>query len=223
MTSQGPRTVALAPIRQTATAASAMVVVTCAAGVLGAGAAWRRHEVSVDYVAGEPGVGVAALVSADNTSANVGVLWVLACAATGVLFLTWTWRARCNAERLSPLPHRLARGWAVGGWLVPVVNLAVPAAVLEDVWRVSRPGPVAPEVRHARELPKARLVGFWWCSVLACVLAAGWLVVVLERTATVALLADIAEVTTVLAALQIVAAALAIRLVRQVTAWQTTR
>jgi hypothetical protein len=221
MTSQEPRTAVLAPIRQNATTTCAMVVVSCAAGALSAWSAWHRYHVSVDYVAGEPGVGVATLVGADNTSANAAVLWVLAVVATGVLFLTWSWRARYNAERLSALPHRLARGWVIGGWLVPGVNLELPRMALEDVWRTSRPGLVPEGVVHARELPRALLVRYWWISVLVCGGLAVWLMAELQREATVAVLMDVAVITTGLAVLQVLAAALAIRMIRQITQWQT--
>jgi hypothetical protein len=179
-------------------------------------AAWHRYQVAVDYVAGEPGVGVAKYVSAGNTSANAGVLWMLAWLTTAVAFLTWSWRARDNAERLSTLPHRLSRGWVISGWLVP----AFPLVVLEDVWRTSRPG--VPCTGHARELPKAWLVHSWWYVALASWLVGLWLTVVQQSEPTTEALLDIASVTTILAMLQIVAAALVTAVIRQITQWQSS-
>jgi hypothetical protein len=211
MPSQEPRAAVLAPVRHTAVVTNAMMAVTCTMGALGAGAEWHRHQVAVDYVAGEPGVGLAEYVGADNTSANIAVLWLLAYLVTGVMFLTWSWRARCNAERLSTLPHRLARGWTIGGWLVPFF----PLVVLEDVWRTSRPG--LPDVEDVRELPRARLVHYWWYAALAYALT-GLLLTGAQDTEPA--LQDIALITTVVAVLQIVAAALAVAVVRQITEWQ---
>jgi hypothetical protein len=222
MPSQEPRTVARAPVRHTATAVSSMVVVTCAAGAFGAWATWRRYQVAVDYVAGEPGVGVAAYVGAENVSDNTGVVWLLAHLVTAVMFLTWLWRARCNAELLSPLPHRLTRGWAVGGWLVPVLNLTVPRTVLEDVWRTSRPG-AGEDVEHARELPRAWLVRYWWLAVLACAATGLWLSLAHRVEPTTDTLWNVAALTTLLTALEVVAAALVLPLVHQVTRWQEER
>jgi hypothetical protein len=222
MTSQEPRTVAMAPVRHAATVTSSMMAVTCTAGLLGAWAAWHHHQVAVDYVAGEPGIGVAAYVGADNTSAGTGLLWLLAGAVTAVMFLTWSWRARCNAELLSPLPHRLTRGWTVGSWFVPGLNAYLPRAVMEDIWRTSRPD--APgDAGHARELPRAWLVHYWWYAVLASGLAALWLWVSHLVEPTVEELRDVAAVSTVLAVLQLVAAALAIPVIRRVTRWQAER
>jgi hypothetical protein len=185
-----------------------MMAVTCAAGALGTWAEWQRHQVASD-------AGLAAYVSAENVAANIAVLWLLAYLTTGVTFLTWAWRARCNAERLSALSHRLRRGWTIGGWLVPVA----PLIVLEDVWRTSRPG--LPRVEHARDLPRATLVHYWWFAALACGLAGMLLAVTREGEPTLDALLDIASVTTAVAVLQIVTAALAIPMVRQITRWQT--
>jgi hypothetical protein len=215
MPSEEPRTVALSPVRDVALVTRAMIVVTCAAGTLGTWAAWRRYQVATDYVAGKPGVGLAKYVGAANTSANTSVLWLLAYLTTGVTFLTWSWRARDNAERLSTLPHRLSRGWVVGGWFVP----AFPLIVLEDVWRTSRPG--LPAAGHARELPRAPLVHAWWYAMLASALVSSWLWVAQHSEPTIAELLNIASITTILAMLQIVAAALVTAMIRQITQWQS--
>ncbi|TDV47021.1 DUF4328 domain-containing protein [Actinophytocola oryzae] len=211
-----PSTVATAPVGQVAVVTSAMMGVTCTAGALGTWAAWHRYGVAVAYVAGEPGTGVADYVGAANTAANVNVLWLMAYAVTCVTFLTWSWRARLNAEQLTPVPHRLARGWVVAGWVVP----AFPLIAMEDVWRTSRPD-VPSGVEHARSLPRAPLVRYWWCAAMACVLAGVWLVATVEGEATLDALLNTASAMTVLAVLQTVAAGLAVPMIRQITRWQS--
>jgi hypothetical protein len=211
-----PSTVALAPVRHVAAVTSAMVVVTCTAGALGALTAWHRYAVAVDYVAGAPEVGVADYVSADNTAANVGVLWLLAYGVTCMTFLTWSWRARANAERLCPLPHRVPRGWVIGGWIAPPLSLIVH----EDVWRTSRP--TLPAATHARELPRAWLVHYWWYASVAYGLVGLWLAIARRGEPTLDALKTIASITTLLAGLEIAAAGLAIAVIRQITTWQCT-
>jgi uncharacterized protein DUF4328 len=210
-----PSTVALAPVRHVAAVTSGMVVVTCVAGALGALTAWYRYKVAVDYVAGSPDVGVADYVSADNTAANVGVLWLIAYGVTCMTFLTWSWRARANAERLCPVPHRLSRGWVVGGWFVP----PFPLIVLEDVWRTSRPSVSG---SHVRELPKAWLVHYWWYAAVACALVGLWLAISRRGEPTLDALMTTASITTLLACLELVAAGLVITVIRQITQWQST-
>jgi hypothetical protein len=211
-----PSTVALAPVRHVAAVTSAMVVVTCTAGALGALTAWHRYAVAVEYMAGSPDVGVADYVSADNTAANVEVLWLIAYGVTCMTFLTWSWRARVNAERLCPLPHRLSRGWVIGGWAVPIF----PLIVLEDVWRTSRPTVAA--AAHVRKLPRAWLVHSWWYALAACALVGLWLSVARRGEPTLDALMTIASTTTLLAGLQLVAAGLVIAVIRQITQWQCT-
>jgi hypothetical protein len=210
-----PRTAALAPVRRVAVVTCATTILTCVTGVLGTLAAWHRYDVGVDYVAGVPGIGVADYVGADNTAAGVGLLWFLAYAVTVVTFLTWAWRTRGNAERLCPTPHRLGRGWVLGCWFVP----GFPLVLLEDVWRTSRPA--VPAGRHARELPKAPLVHFWWYSAMACALVGLWLGLVRRGEPTLSVLLEIAWTTTALAVLQCVAAGLVIGVVRRITRWQS--
>lgn len=209
-----PSTAAAVPVNNVATITTAMVVVTCAAGVLGSLTAWQHYDVAVDYAAGEPSVGVADYVGAANNAANAGVLWLLAYCVTFLTFLTWSWRTRANAERLSPLPHRLSRGWVIGGWLVPVF----PLIVLEDVWRTSRPVP--PDAAHARDLPRVWLVHSWWYASMACALLGVWLAIRPGGEPTLDELMTTASVTTLLAALEMVAAALVITMIRQITRWQ---
>jgi hypothetical protein len=211
-----PSTVAPPPVRQVAVVTCAMTVVTCVSGALATWGSWHRYHVAVDYVAGVPGVGVADYVSADNTAANIGLTWLLAYIVTCVTFLTWSWRARFNTEQLCAAPHRLGPGWVIGGWLVPVF----PFIVLEDVWRTSRPH--VAEVSHARLLPRAPLVLYWWFASMACLVVALWLAAVRHGEPTIDAMLNIAIVTTVLAVLQLVAAALQIAMIRQITEWQST-
>jgi hypothetical protein len=69
----------------------------------------------------------------------------------GVVVLVWLSRARANADALYPAPHRLAAGWAVGGWFVPIGNLVIPMIVVTDVVKASNPA--------GRSIPEC---GLWW-------------------------------------------------------------
>lgn len=76
----------------------------------------------------------------------------------GIVFVIWLLRARENAENLSPYPHRHSRGWIVGGWLVPIVNLFFPQRIVADIWRAS----------DVRQRPTG-IVLAWWIGFLATV------------------------------------------------------
>jgi hypothetical protein len=56
-------------------------------------------------------------------------------------------------------PQRLSPGWAIGAWLVPVVNFWFPFRIMVDIWRAGLP-----------EQPRTKIAilpGMWWASVLA--------------------------------------------------------
>ncbi|MEV1051229.1 DUF4328 domain-containing protein [Streptomyces sp. NPDC049887] len=135
--------------------------------------------------------------------------------ACGVVFILWFRRARINAEVFAPDGHRLVRGWAVWGWLVPVVNLWIPRRVALDIWSASTPG------AHLGPAPRqsSGLVNAWWAvwiggyvptlAALTYAKAEG----PAETRQSIAL-------TLLSVLLDIAAAVLAVRVVRRLTAMQ---
>ncbi|MGY2031416.1 DUF4328 domain-containing protein [Nocardia gipuzkoensis] len=91
-------------------------------------------------------------------------MWTLAVFSAGSVFLFWLLRARINAEILDPDAQRLGRGWALGGWFVPVGNFIVPAIVVDDVYRVS----------HRGSSPLRWPVVTWWLAWVAAWVV-GWI------------------------------------------------
>jgi hypothetical protein len=220
LTSQGARDLALLPVRPIATVATTMVFTNCAANLFATWTDWHRYQVAADYVAGEPDVGVADLVSADNLAMGAVWLTVLALGAAATVFLTWLWRARVNAERLCRAEHRWSRGWTVGAWFVPVVNLWFPRQVVDDVWRTSRPG-VPEDTYRVDGLGTSPLVGAWWYSLLANVLVVLALRVETRGEVTVDVLRAAALYGTVSTLLLLVSATLLSQVIRQITHWQS--
>ncbi|GAA2083264.1 hypothetical protein GCM10009759_01250 [Kitasatospora saccharophila] len=109
----------------------------------------------------EPGDDVSLLVDlfGAGTTTNAGLVLSL---ATAVLFLMWLYRARVNAEVIYPHGHQHARGWAVGGWFVPLVQLWFPWQITTDVWKAS-----APAGEHGIPRPvSAWPVHSWWATIL---------------------------------------------------------
>ncbi|MFF8791108.1 DUF4328 domain-containing protein [Streptomyces sp. NPDC015125] len=72
--------------------------------------------------------------------------------ATAVVFVVWFHRTRVNAEVFAPEYHARKRGWAIWGWLVPVVNLWFPRQIAADIWNAS-----ADEKSRSRAL-----LNWWW-------------------------------------------------------------
>lgn len=200
----------LAPVQPLATASATLVVAACAAEVFGTWTNWNRYLVARDYVASTPGVGLADLVSADNVTLTAGVIELIAYLGAGVVFLSWLWRARVNAERIGTVPQRLSRGWTTGGWFCPVVNLWFPLVVVEDIWRASGTGRRGPLVR------------VWWYAWVANALVAVWLRVVANAEPTVPVLGDIAAVDSLGTVLSLFSGTLIVLVMRQISEWQST-
>ncbi|MFI9826667.1 DUF4328 domain-containing protein [Streptomyces sp. NPDC051913] len=76
---------------------------------------------------------------ADRLYSAAGVVQTVALLTTAVLFLCWFHRVRVNAEVFDPYGHDKKRGWAIWGWLVPIVNLWYPRRMTLDIWDASSP------------------------------------------------------------------------------------
>ncbi|MET9954588.1 DUF4328 domain-containing protein [Streptomyces sp. NPDC006339] len=77
--------------------------------------------------------------------------------ATGIVFIVWFHRLRQNAGVWAPDVPSRGPGWAIGGWFVPIANLWIPRGIAVEIWRASRPDPY--EADGARELT---LLNGWW-------------------------------------------------------------
>ncbi|WP_235444934.1 DUF4328 domain-containing protein [Streptomyces sioyaensis] len=94
---------------------------------------------------------------ADSLYRVCGILQVAATLATAVVFIVWFHRARVNAEVFAPEYHEKARGWAIWGWFVPVVNLWFPRRVAIDIWKASADGNTGSRA----------LLNWWWALWVA--------------------------------------------------------
>ncbi|MGI5212186.1 DUF4328 domain-containing protein [Plantactinospora sp. CA-290183] len=98
---------------------------------------------------------IAALDQAAYLETVLGLGQIALVLAAAVLVIIWFYRAYRNLDAFPGAGSRLAAGWAIGGWFVPVVNLVVPFRVMADVargslWRLTTPA----------------LVWVWWLSYL---------------------------------------------------------
>ncbi|WP_221341580.1 DUF4328 domain-containing protein [Nonomuraea endophytica] len=156
------------PVRGAATLAVALLVADSVVGLAAAGIdLWVAG--LMDQVAADPfSVTEAELTWTDVIWAGSGLVEMAARLAAIAAFLFWLFRARDNAEALSPEHHQHSRTWLVLGWLVPVVNLWFPKQIVDDIWIVSTPGRVqGVGLIHAR---RPGLVWAWWLAWLC-----GWL------------------------------------------------
>ena len=67
----------------------------------------------------------------------------------------WLWRAYGNVDAVAPGVRRYDRGWAIGAWFVPILNLFRPKQIVNDVWRAGGPPP-----------EPSFLLASWWTAWL---------------------------------------------------------
>ncbi|QIY64237.1 DUF4328 domain-containing protein [Streptomyces sp. RPA4-2] len=121
------------------------------------------YDVASALVDGRTGEGIRRKADhADSLYSAAGYAQTGALLATIVVFLVWFHRARVNAEVFDPFGHSKSRGWAIGGWFVPILNLWRPRRVMLDIWDAS--------IRQGSRTTHG-LVNVWWALWLASLVA----------------------------------------------------
>ncbi|MFF0575416.1 DUF4328 domain-containing protein [Streptosporangium saharense] len=107
---------------------------------------------------------VETLTANDTWYVLAGLTQLAVYVLTGVMFVVWLYRARCNAEAITPIPHRRSRGLVVFSWVIPIVNLWYPLQIVDDVWATSSPRNLPPDLgsEALNRAPRSPLVRFWW-------------------------------------------------------------
>ncbi|WP_281156155.1 DUF4328 domain-containing protein [Streptomyces sp. HYC2] len=135
-------------------AAAATLLLAAAADLFAVWTDIVMYDVSGDLVNGSVGADVMRRADdADRLYAVAGVTQLVTLLASCVVFLCWFYRVRVNAEVFEPSGHSMKRGWAIGAWFTPVVNLWFPRRIAVDIWEASRPA----------DGPRSNwLVNTWW-------------------------------------------------------------
>ncbi len=99
---------------------------------------------------------------------DLGVIGVSALLnlAIGVLFVTWLWKAY-SSSRVDPSKLHHARGWTIGAWFVPFLNLFRPFQLVRDLRDGIRSAMGATGPDRKRWLVRA-----WWAAFLTMYLLA---------------------------------------------------
>ncbi|MDX3661347.1 DUF4328 domain-containing protein [Streptomyces sp. ID05-26A] len=206
-------------VRGLGIAASVLIGLVALGNVAEAAADWLTYTAVRDYRGGD--LTGTALSIHDTVRILTDLPFAVLTLAAIAVFIVWLHSARINAERLVPAEeHRRGRVWVWLSWFVPVVNLWFPKAVVEDVWRASDP-----RLRGVpmRERPLHTTTTRWWTAYLLM-----WLLdfasfrtyddgVLTTQSYLVA-----AVLTTMCAFVGLIAAFLAVQVVRQITEFQRT-
>ena len=159
----------------------------------------------------------------DGVSMVLGLLSVGVLIGTGITFLMWFHRVRANLPALGITDARWSPGWAVGWWFVPIMSLFRPYQIAAEIWRAS--DPVATPVDW-RTRPVPPLLGWWWALFVASVVTSQisfrrWMRV--DENTTSDFMQNLALLDTATAAIDLVGAWLAIRIIREIERRQFER
>ncbi|WP_051807470.1 DUF4328 domain-containing protein [Streptomyces sp. NRRL F-2664] len=95
-----------------------------------------------------------------------GLLQLLTVLPTVVVFIIWFHRVRTNGGVFRPDAFTLGKGWAIGGWFIPVAHFVLPYQVARQTWRASTQlGPDGSD----RPAPAALLTSWWVVWVLSTI------------------------------------------------------
>jgi hypothetical protein len=159
--------------------------------------------------------------STDRLNA-MGVIEAVLMLVIVVLWLLWQYRAQSNLSALGAENLRYSPGWAVGWWLIPIANLAIPYLTVRELLKASNPEAGAVDWAATRT---PTIIPLWWGAWLAHVIlaSAGAAVAGNPDTATFAQLAAREGLLIASNAMEITAALLAIVLVLKVDRLQERR
>jgi hypothetical protein len=203
-------------------AASILIGVVTVTSWLGAWADWNSYRVLKAYQDG-PVQDATKLDQADLISGSLGIVSALAILASATVFIVWLWRVRWNAEMFCRGAHRFTRGWVLGSWICPVVNLWYPKWVVDDVIAASDPR-TPRHIASLRGIPGTRLVWAWWLTwVVGLTLGNVAQRSVLDGAPELGQLLTNAVLSTISAVSTTAAAVLAVLIIRRVNDLQTRR
>ncbi|MET9963568.1 DUF4328 domain-containing protein [Streptomyces sp. NPDC006326] len=156
---------------------------------------------------------------ADVLASVAGILQTLSLLATMVVFILWFHRVRVNGEVMRPDAFTRTRGWAIGGWFIPVGNLFIPFRIAKEIWAASTQLGPDGSYRHVSTAP----VTAWWTAWVASLFADRVFDQMFKRADTAASLRDAWAVGLVCDLLTVAAAVLAAIFVRKLTSLQHTK
>ena len=210
------------PLRGRSQAASALLAVSALLSLL-----TIKYELDVRglmdrVVAGEP-VSLAELNADDDNTQSTAVFWLVVLVGAGIAFLAWFHRAYENIARLGASDLRASRGWSIGAWFVPILNLVRPKQLMDDIWRASDPALPANVAGGWRGRTVPGLVHAWWALFLLGGLVSNVAANVVDNAETAPALKTASTWVALAYAALAVSAVLGIFVVRSVTSRQEQR
>jgi hypothetical protein len=142
---------------------------------------------------------------------------------TAIGFIAWFHRAYVNLTRLGARGLRASSGWAIGVWFIPILNLIRPKQLMDDIWRASDAALPVAEAHGWQTAPVPGLLSAWWAFFLLSSFVSNISGRMLSSAETLDARASAGTVSMLADGGVIVAAVVAILVVRAVTSRQEER
>ena len=178
-------------------------------------------------------IGIAQIVSPESRLAATESLWIVLQAFIAlfefpililsiIFFLMWLYRGYTNLGPLRSLGSEFTPGWAIGWWFVPFVNLVKPFQVVRNLWAESDPeiDPDGFNLNVQAGAPAFMLI--WWITWLIANFVSNLSSGAMESKSANDVAAS-GYIFIVHAAFHVTASALAIMVIRSITARQEER
>ncbi|MFE0250462.1 DUF4328 domain-containing protein [Streptomyces sp. NPDC059010] len=159
------------------------------------------------------------LEAAASLYETAGRYQVIVYLPAAILFVVWFFRMRRNTGLLAPDRFRNGPGWAIGAWLIPLVNLWMPYRIALDMWGAATPLPAGGERYRARTWP----VNLWWGLFAFSVLFNRYAGTKYDKAETLTEVRDAVVQYMAADVLHIVAAAAAVHFAVRLTAMQRSK
>ncbi|MEU5437960.1 DUF4328 domain-containing protein [Streptomyces sp. NPDC020719] len=209
-----PATVLRSPIGL-ARATNVLLGVAGATDVVALYAGFVRHRISGDLLAHSS----EEINRSDDLYQVAGTLQMLAVAATAIVFIVWFHRVRSNADVFAQDVCTRSRGWAIGGWFIPVGNCWIPYTIAKEVWTASTQRAPDGSWRGV----SARPIKAWWTVWVAALVMLRVGSTMEDHAKSAESLQRATDVLLASDALMLAAALLAIRFVHKLTTMQHTK
>lgn len=103
------------------------------------------------------------LIRLEDVTDVFAIIQIVVFCVTALIFVIWFRRMHVNLRAFGEDRTAHSDGWAVGGWLIPIVNFFRPKEIADDIWRRSDPER-SRETGHSGMLTGSvpKIVHWWW-------------------------------------------------------------
>ena len=102
-------------------------------------------------------------ITADDRMADVSLYTFVVGLVGTAVFMAWSWRAHQASDRLRPGDRSYSKGFTIGAWFIPFVNLLLPRLVIGEIEKIAMAPRDGGVVTHSwRETGMSGIGWLWW-------------------------------------------------------------